>query len=69
MQRQCRTAAGGAAFDQVFGVCCSPQQPRDAHMPPSKPPIAPGLIERAPIQACTNSSGHWRVMMRERAGK
>jgi uncharacterized protein YkwD len=38
-------------------------------MPPPKPPIAPGLIERAPIQAWTNSSGHWRMMMRERAGK
>jgi hypothetical protein len=38
-------------------------------MPPPKPPIAPGLIERAPIQACTDSPDHWRVMMRERAGK
>jgi hypothetical protein len=37
-------------------------------MPPPKPPIAPGLTERTPILACTDSSGHWH-MMRERAGK
>ena len=38
-------------------------------MPPPKSSIALDLIERAPIQACTNSSGHWSVIMRERAGK